>query len=48
MRRGVASLAYKKPRSKQAKTAGYDLLFGSSGSVTERICILSLKHIKLL
>ncbi|KAH0638919.1 hypothetical protein KY285_035505 [Solanum tuberosum] len=34
--RGGATLAYKKPRPKKAKTAGYGLLVGSSGSVTER------------
>ncbi|KAH0746253.1 hypothetical protein KY285_007910 [Solanum tuberosum] len=34
--RGGATLAYKKPRLKKAKTAGYGLLFGSGGSVTER------------
>uniref|UniRef100_A0A3Q7HAC8 Uncharacterized protein n=1 Tax=Solanum lycopersicum TaxID=4081 RepID=A0A3Q7HAC8_SOLLC len=34
--RGGASLAYKKPRLKKAKTTGYGLLFGSGGSVTER------------
>uniref|UniRef100_K4D139 Uncharacterized protein n=1 Tax=Solanum lycopersicum TaxID=4081 RepID=K4D139_SOLLC len=33
--RGGASLAYKKPRQKQAKTTGYGLLFGSGGSVNE-------------
>jgi len=46
--RGSATLAYKKPRPKKAKTVGYGLLFGSGGSVTERVCILSFKHIKLL
>ncbi|KAH0749080.1 hypothetical protein KY290_028312 [Solanum tuberosum] len=30
--RGGATLAYKKSRQKKAKTAGYDLLFGSGGS----------------
>ncbi|KAH0702490.1 hypothetical protein KY285_016768 [Solanum tuberosum] len=34
--RGGATLAYKKSRPKKAKTAGYGLLFGSGGSVTER------------
>ncbi|KAH0635833.1 hypothetical protein KY289_035748 [Solanum tuberosum] len=34
--RGGATLAYKKPRPKKAKTAGYGLLVGSGGSVTER------------
>ncbi|KAG5626460.1 hypothetical protein H5410_011678 [Solanum commersonii] len=34
--RSGATLAYKKPTPKKAKTAGYGLLFGSSGSVTER------------
>ncbi|KAH0645088.1 hypothetical protein KY284_032972 [Solanum tuberosum] len=34
--RGGATLAYKKPRPKKAKTAGYGLLFGSGGSVTAR------------
>ncbi|KAH0709601.1 hypothetical protein KY284_011028 [Solanum tuberosum] len=35
--RGGATLAYKRPREKkEAKTAGYGLLFGSGGSVTER------------
>ncbi|KAH0712353.1 hypothetical protein KY289_008312 [Solanum tuberosum] len=34
--RGGATLAYKKPRLKKAKTAGYGLLFGSGASVTER------------
>ncbi|KAH0696268.1 hypothetical protein KY289_013750 [Solanum tuberosum] len=34
--RGGATLAYKKPRPKKAKTAGYGLLFGSGDSVTER------------
>lgn len=46
--RGGASLAYKKPRQKQAKTTGYGLLFGSGGSVNESVCISSFKHIKLL
>ncbi|KAG5600465.1 hypothetical protein H5410_031835 [Solanum commersonii] len=34
--RGGATLAYKKPRPKKAKTVGYGLLFGSGDSVTER------------
>ncbi|KAH0705389.1 hypothetical protein KY290_010084 [Solanum tuberosum] len=34
--RGGATLAYKKPRPKKAKTTGYGLLFGSGGSVTAR------------
>ncbi|KAH0652422.1 hypothetical protein KY290_030855 [Solanum tuberosum] len=34
--RGGATLKYKKPRQKKAKTAGYGLLFGSGGSVTAR------------
>ncbi|KAH0737513.1 hypothetical protein KY290_036218 [Solanum tuberosum] len=34
--RGGATLAYKKPRPKKPKTAGYGLLVGSGGSVTER------------
>ncbi|KAG5572543.1 hypothetical protein H5410_062309 [Solanum commersonii] len=34
--RGGATLAYKKPRPKKAKTTGYGLLFGSGGSVAER------------
>ncbi|KAH0728141.1 hypothetical protein KY284_004006, partial [Solanum tuberosum] len=34
--RGGATLKYKKPRPKKAKTAGYGLLFGSGGSVTAR------------
>ncbi|WMV28205.1 hypothetical protein MTR67_021590, partial [Solanum verrucosum] len=34
--RGGATLAYKKPRPKKAKTAGYGLLFGSGGTVTAR------------
>ncbi|KAH0658284.1 hypothetical protein KY289_027032 [Solanum tuberosum] len=35
--RGGATLGYKRPRQKKkAKTAGYGLLFGSGGSVTER------------
>ncbi|KAH0691998.1 hypothetical protein KY289_019356 [Solanum tuberosum] len=34
--RGGATLAYKKPRPKRAKTTGYGLLFGSGGSVTAR------------
>ena len=46
--RGGATLAYKKPRPKKAKTTGYGLLFGSGGSVTARVCILSFKRIKLL
>ncbi|WMV30895.1 hypothetical protein MTR67_024280 [Solanum verrucosum] len=39
--RGGATLAYKKPIPKKAKTTGYGLLFGSSGSVTERLYISS-------
>ncbi|KAH0638782.1 hypothetical protein KY285_035368 [Solanum tuberosum] len=34
--RGGATLAYKKPRPKKAKTGGYGLLFGSGGCVTAR------------
>ncbi|KAH0690160.1 hypothetical protein KY289_017518 [Solanum tuberosum] len=34
--RSGATLAYKKPRPKKANTAGYGLLFGLGGSVTER------------
>ncbi|KAH0696195.1 hypothetical protein KY290_013561 [Solanum tuberosum] len=34
--RGGATLAYKRPRQKKAKIAGYGLLFGSGGSVNER------------
>ncbi|KAH0696391.1 hypothetical protein KY290_013756 [Solanum tuberosum] len=34
--RGDATLAYKKPRPKKAKTTGYGLLFGSGGSVTAK------------
>ncbi|KAH0758175.1 hypothetical protein KY290_021668 [Solanum tuberosum] len=34
--RGGATLAYKKPRPKKAKTTGYGLLFGSGDSVTAR------------
>ncbi|KAL3345980.1 hypothetical protein AABB24_024768 [Solanum stoloniferum] len=33
---GSATHAYKRPRQKRAKTAGYGLLFGSGGSVIKR------------
>ncbi|WMV40725.1 hypothetical protein MTR67_034110 [Solanum verrucosum] len=42
--RGGATLAYKRPRQKKAKTAGYDLLFGSGGSVTERVWCYIVLH----
>ncbi|KAH0725776.1 hypothetical protein KY284_001641 [Solanum tuberosum] len=42
--RGGATLAYKKPRPKKAKTSGYGLLFGSGGSVTERYRFLLFSH----